>query len=96
MNEVVIILDLGAMAVLCSFCRTIPVLVQSCNDVMEFEKFIGGKFKTSTLPYMLSKRFHDVKLLVAGVRPWANHYIFLVLMLCNLRQDLHRSLWDGV
>jgi hypothetical protein len=23
-------------------------LVQSCNDVMEFEKFIGGKFKTST------------------------------------------------
>jgi hypothetical protein len=35
---------------------------------MEFEKFIGGKFKTSTLPYMLSKRFHDVKLLVAGVR----------------------------
>jgi hypothetical protein len=33
---------------------------------MEFEKFIGGKFKTFTLPYMLSKRFHDVKLLVAG------------------------------
>jgi hypothetical protein len=43
---------------------------------MEFEKFIGGKFKTSTLPYMLSKRFHDVKLLVAGVRPWATHYSF--------------------
>jgi hypothetical protein len=51
-NEVVIILDLGPMDVRCSFCRTIPVVrVQSCNDVMEFEKFISGKFKTSTLPY---------------------------------------------
>jgi hypothetical protein len=59
------------MDVLCSFCRTIPVV-----DVMEFEMFFGGKFKTSTFP-MLSKRFHDVKLLVAGVRPWASHYVFL-------------------
>jgi hypothetical protein len=50
--EVVIILDLGATDVLYSFCRTIPVVhVQSCNDVMEFLKFISGKFKTSTLPY---------------------------------------------
>jgi hypothetical protein len=24
---------------------------------MEFDKFIGGKFKMFTLPYMLSKRF---------------------------------------
>jgi hypothetical protein len=31
---------------------------------------------------MRSKRFHDVKLLVAG----ASHYRFLVLMVCNLRQ----------
>jgi hypothetical protein len=54
---------------------------------MEFEKFIGGKFKTSTLPYIRSKRFHDVKLLVAGARPWASHYLFLVLMLCNQRQS---------
>jgi hypothetical protein len=36
---------------------------------------------------MLSKRFQDVKLLVAGVRPWANHYLVFVLMVCNLRQD---------
>jgi hypothetical protein len=33
---------------------------------------------------MLSKRFHDV----AGVRPWASHYLFLVLMVSNLRQDI--------
>jgi hypothetical protein len=32
-NEVVIILDLGAMNVLCWFCRTIPV-VHSCNHAM--------------------------------------------------------------
>jgi hypothetical protein len=55
------------------------------NDGMEFEKFIGGKF--ITLPYMLSKHFHDVELLVAGVRPWASHYLFLVLMTCSLGQD---------
>jgi hypothetical protein len=54
---------------------------------MEFEKFIGGKFKTSTLPFLLSKHFHNVKLLVARVRPWASHYLFWVLMVCNLRQD---------
>jgi hypothetical protein len=53
---------------------------------MEFEKFIGGKFKTSTLPYIALK-IHDVKLLVAGVRPWASHYLFFVLMVCNLGQD---------
>jgi hypothetical protein len=50
---------------------------------MEFEKFIGGKFKMSTLPYMLSKRLHDVKLLVA----LGKSFSFLVLMVCNLRQD---------
>jgi hypothetical protein len=33
-NEVVIILDLGAMDVLCSFCRTIPGVVHSCNHAM--------------------------------------------------------------
>jgi hypothetical protein len=33
---------------------------------MEFERFIGGKFKTSTLPYMLSKRFHDLNFLLPG------------------------------
>jgi hypothetical protein len=26
---------------------------------MEFEKFIGGKFKMFILPYILSKRFHE-------------------------------------
>jgi hypothetical protein len=71
----------SSMDVLCSFCRTV-IHVQSCNDVLEFEKFIGGKFKTPTLRYMLSKRFHDVKLLVAGMRPRASHYLFLVLVVC--------------
>jgi hypothetical protein len=56
---------------------------------MEFEYIISGKFKISTLPYnnMLSKRFHDVELLVAGVRPWASHGLILVLMVSNLGQD---------
>jgi hypothetical protein len=53
---------------------------------MEFEKFIGGKFQMFTLPYMLSKPFSR-KFLVAGVRPWTSHYLSLVSMLCNLRQD---------
>jgi hypothetical protein len=53
----------------------------------KLKSLLAEKFKTSTLPYMLSKRFHDVKLLVAGVRPWASHYLFSVLMLCNLGQD---------
>jgi hypothetical protein len=78
-NEVVIILDLGAMDVLCSFCRTIPrstrAIVQSCNAVMEFEKIIGGKFKTSTLPCFQSV-FTTQNFLVAGVRPWESHYLF--------------------
>jgi hypothetical protein len=42
---------------------------------VEFEKIIGGKFKRSTLPYIALK-IHDVKLLVAGVRPWTSHYNF--------------------
>jgi hypothetical protein len=38
-----------------ALCRTIPVVLHDrttrdlCNDVIEFVKFIGGKFKTSTL-----------------------------------------------
>jgi hypothetical protein len=51
---------------------------------------------------MLSKHFHDVELLVAGVRPWASHYFFLVLMMCSLGQDTFidylisfTGLWPG-
>jgi hypothetical protein len=43
---------------------------------MEFENFISSKFK-------ISQR----KTSCCGVRPWASHYLFLVLMVCNLRQD---------
>jgi hypothetical protein len=53
---------------------------------MEFEKFIGGKFKTSTLPNEFSKRFHDVNLLVAGVRPLVSHYLFIGMQMRNLGQ----------
>jgi hypothetical protein len=28
-----------------------------------------------------------IELLVAGVRPWASHYLFLILMMCSLGQD---------
>jgi hypothetical protein len=69
---------------------------------MEFEKFIGGKFKMFTLPYMLLKRFHENFLLPGATWPWASHYLSLVLMLCNLRQDTFidyliafTGLWPG-
>jgi hypothetical protein len=38
----------GDFSILLSTCRS-PHNVHSYNDVMEFVKFIGGKFKTSTL-----------------------------------------------
>jgi hypothetical protein len=43
---------------------------------MEFEQFISGNKIQNihlALQYKRSKRFHHVKLLVAGVRPWASH-----------------------
>jgi hypothetical protein len=88
-NEVVIILDMGAMEVLCSFCRTIPV-VHSCNHAMmswNLKSLLAVNSKCSPRLFIHAFKAFSRKLLVAGVRPWASHYLSLVLMLCNLRQD---------
>jgi hypothetical protein len=50
---------------------------------MEFEKFIDGKFKTSTLPYIALNNFLlpgcDLGQVIIffcfnGVQPWARHF----------------------